>query len=189
MAKSIGKYFLAIVPEGDIQEKATELKLLLKENFNLKYALKSPAHVTLKMPFNWNEAKEDKLKGFLREFFEKMKPFLLHYKSFDRFGKRVIFIKVKDEPELTMLQSELSGFCKKGLKLTQELSDNAYHPHMTLAFKDIKATQFATYWDFIKKQQFEAKQEVKDVGLLKRIEGRWVVVGRFSLAGIDFSPP
>jgi 2'-5' RNA ligase len=188
MAKSIGKYFIAIVPEGEIQQNATDLKLLLKENFNLKYALKSPAHVTLKMPFNWNEAKEDKLNVLLKAFFEKIRPFDLNYRGFDRFGRRVIFIKVKEEPALFSLQLALSKYCKTDLKLVEELSDRAYHPHMTLAFKDLKPSQFEAYWDFIKKQKFEAKQEVKDIALLKRIEGRWVVVSKFFLTGQEFSP-
>lgn len=185
MAKSIGKYFIAIVPEGEIQQNATELKLKLKENFNLKYALKSPAHITLKMPFNWNEAKEDKLNGHLKSFFDKVKPFDLRYSGFDRFGRRVIFIKTKEEPALFSLQLALSKYCKTDLKLVEELSDRAYHPHMTLAFKDLKPTQFDAYWDFIKKQKFDAKQEVKDIALLKKIEGRWVVVSRFKLNGSD----
>ena len=183
MAKSIGKYFIAIVPEGEIQQKATYLKLMLKEDFNLKYALKSPAHVTLKMPFNWNEAKEDKLNGLLKTFSEKIMPFYLNYRGFDRFGRRVIFIKPKEEPALFSLQLALSKYCKTDLKLVEELSDRAYHPHMTLAFKDLKPAQFEAYWDFIKKQKFEAKQEVKDIALLKRVEGRWLVVRRFQLSG------
>jgi len=67
--KVIQKYFLAIVPIGEIQRAATALKDELKEQLNIKYALKSPAHITLKMPFSYNEAKEkvlvEKLENFL----------------------------------------------------------------------------------------------------------------------------
>jgi 2'-5' RNA ligase len=183
MAKTIGKYFIAIVPEGEIQQHATELKEQLGVNFNLKYALKSPAHVTLKMPFNWNEAKEEKLNGLLKSFCENREAFKLRYSGFDRFGRRVIFINVKEAPALFALQLALSKYCKTDLNLVEELSDRAYHPHMTLAFKDIKTAQFDVYWDFIKKQKIEARQEITDIALLKRIEGKWVVVSRFELGG------
>ena len=33
MPKNFQKYFIAIVPEGKVQEKATDLKLQLKEKF------------------------------------------------------------------------------------------------------------------------------------------------------------
>lgn len=187
MAKSIGKYFVAIVPESDIQQDAINLKLLLKENFNLKYALKSPAHVTLKMPFNWNEAKEDKLIGLLKSFFEKIEPFEVRYSGFDRFGNRVIFVKIKEEPTLYSIQNSLSEYFKRELKLVVELSDKAYHPHLTLAFKDIKTTQFDTYWSFIKKQTFDASETIRTVALLKRKEGRWEVLKRFEMLGIEDS--
>jgi len=182
MAKSIGKYFIAIVPEGEIQQKATDLKLMLNEQFNLKYALKSPPHVTLKMPFNWNEAKEIKLIDLLTAFCQEQQSFQLKFSGFDKFGKRVIFIKVKEDPALSSLQIGLSKYCKSNLNLVEELSDRAYHPHMTLAFKDLKETRFGEYWAFIKKQRFEEKMDVKDIALLKRIDGRWVVLKRIRLS-------
>lgn len=187
MAKSIGKYFIAIVPEGEIQQNATELKLKLKENFNLRYALKSPAHITLKMPFNWNEAKEEKLNVLLKSFFDKIRSFDLRYSGFDRFGRRVIFIKTEEQPALFSLQLTLSKYCKTDLKLVEELSDRAYHPHMTLAFKDVKPLQFDTYWSFMKKHKFDASETVRTVALLKRKEGRWVVVSRFQLNSAENS--
>lgn len=185
MAKSIGKYFLAIVPEGDIQQKATDLKLLIKEEFNLKYALKSPAHVTLKMPFNWNEAKESKLKDLIFNFCLTQNPFQVKFSGFDKFGKRVIFVKVKEEPALFSLQISLSKYCKTDLNLIEELSDRAYHPHMTLAFKDLKESLFFDYWDFMKKQKFESILDVKDIALLKKVEGKWKVLSRFQLLGLE----
>lgn len=181
MANSPAKYFIAIVPEGPVQTQATELKNLMKEKFNLKYALKSPAHITLKMPFTWNENKEEKLCDMLEGFCKSIEPFELDLNGFDKFGRRVIFIDVKKNQYLTDLQQLMSKFCKTELKLAEELSDRAYHPHMTIAFKDVKPKLFDEYWSFIKTQTFKEKLEVEDIALLKRIEGRWGVVRRFRL--------
>ena len=179
MGNSPAKYFIAIVPEGNLQTQATDLKNLMKEKFNLKYALKSPAHITLKMPFLWNENKEDVLGQKLEEYFTSYKAFDLVLKGFDRFGRRVIFINVKENTELTDLQLSLSKFCKRELKLVEELSDRAYHPHMTIAFKDVKPKLFDEYWGFIKTQKFKEDYPVNDVALLKKVEGRWEVLRRF----------
>jgi 2'-5' RNA ligase len=70
------------------------------------------------------------------------------------------------------------------LKLVEELSDRAYHPHMTLAFKDLKEIRFGEYWDFIKQQKFEPTINVSDLALLKRIDGRWQVIQRIPLTTI-----
>ena len=179
MANSPAKYFIAIVPEGPVQVQATDLKNLMKEKFNLKYALKSPAHITLKMPFTWNENKEEKLGGMLEEFCKSIEPFNLDLSGFDKFGNRVIFINVKKNQYLSDIQLSLSKFCKTDLKLVEELSDRAYHPHMTIAFKDIKPKLFDEYWSFIKTQTFKETLEVNDIALLKKVEGRWGVVSRF----------
>ena len=95
MANSPAKYFIAIVPEGPVQTLATELKNLMKEKFNLKYALKSPAHITLKMPFSWNENKEENWVIGWRSSVNLLEPFKLDLNGFDKFGSRVIFINVK----------------------------------------------------------------------------------------------
>lgn len=181
MANSPAKYFIAIVPEGPVQVQATELKNMMKEKFNLKYALKSPAHITLKMPFSWNENKEEKLGEKLEGFCKSIEPFKLDLNGFDKFGNRVIFIDLKKNQYLTDIQLLLSKFCKAELKLAEELSDRAYHPHMTIAFKDIKPKFFDEYWGFIKTQTFKEKFEVNDIALLKRVEGKWEVVRRFGL--------
>ncbi|UJP66001.1 2'-5' RNA ligase family protein [Mongoliitalea daihaiensis] len=181
MAKSIAKYFIALVPEGKIQEEATRLKELLKQNFHLKYALKSPAHVTIKMPFHWNEAKEDKLIAQLGGFFKNWKSFDLAFNGFDRFGKRVIFIALKPSQDLKALQEALGYFTKTVLKQPIELSDKAFHPHMTIAFKDIKPAKFDEYWQFIKQQTFDQQYQVTHVALLKRLDGRWSVIQTFPL--------
>jgi len=179
MGNSPAKYFIAIVPDGNLQAQATDLKNLMKEKFNLKYALKSPAHITLKMPFLWNENKEDILGQKLEEYFKSYKAFDLVLKAFDRFGRRVIFIHVKENTELTALQLSLSKFCKKELKLVEELSDRAYHPHMTIAFKDVKPKLFDEYWEFVKTQKFKEDYTVNDVALLKKVDGKWEVLRRF----------
>jgi 2'-5' RNA ligase len=183
MATELAKYFLALVPQGQIQENATALKEELKLLFNVKYALKSPAHVTIKMPFNYNELKEEILVAKLEKFFVPFGPFNLDFNGFDRFGKRVIFVNVMPCVSLNKLQEELGRFCKLELKLTNELSDRAFHPHMTLAFKDIKSKNFDTYWRHVKNKHFKTRYPVEDVALLKRVAGRWEVIYRFILKG------
>lgn len=180
MAKILGKYFIAIVPTDEIQREATKLKEDLKEAFGLKYALKSPAHVTVKMPFSWNEAKENELIDKVSKFLKDKIEFSLEFDGFDRFGKRVIYIKVKPNKQLNTLQSELAEYCKRELKLVKELSDSNYTPHMTVAFKDVQEKRFDEYWSFIKTTKFKKQQQVQSLSILKRVDGRWVVLGKVS---------
>ncbi|HSI78482.1 MAG TPA: 2'-5' RNA ligase family protein [Lunatimonas sp.] len=181
MAKTLGKYFIAIVPEGEIQEKSMALKLVLKDTYGIRYGLRSPAHVTLKMPFLWNEKKESELSGKLSRFFEGKLPFEIHFKGVDTFGKRVIFSRVKKNPALNKLQAELIMYCKTVLKQDMELSDRIYTPHMTIAFKDLKEADFSAYLEIAKKMALNERYMVNQVSLLKKDGGKWSVCGTFPL--------
>jgi len=152
-----------------------------EEKFNLKYALKSPAHITLKMPFVWNEAKQDKLALQLTLFFQEHSKLKLGLKGIGNFGKRVLYIKVGEDEQLQEMQKDLTQICKTQLNLKLELSDYAYHPHMTLAFKDMKDLLFNEYLDYLRTKGFKDLMEVKDVALLKKENGRWRVCQRIPL--------
>ena len=181
MPKKFNKYFVAITPTGEIQDKATGLKLQLKEKFNLKYALKSPAHITLKMPFLWNEDKETILISRLARFFLENPPFKLKIGGIGNFGKRVVFVRVQKQENLMDMQKKLAHFCKTQCNLKQELSDYAYNPHMTLAFKDVKERFFEEYILFLKSNSFSRNLQVDEVALLRKEEKEWIVCHRFPL--------
>jgi 2'-5' RNA ligase len=180
--KIMQKYFLAIVPEGEIQRAATTLKLELKAKLNIKYSLKSPAHITLKMPFSFNEAKEKLLIDKLSNFLSTKKSFKIRVGGTDRFGKRVIFWKIQADSQLFELQVDLKNFCKKELNLVDELSDRNYHPHMTIAFKDVKERDFDQAKALIQKSDIDQPLNVYSLELLKRIDGKWVVIQSLKMA-------
>ena len=186
--KSIQKYFLAILPDEEIQKKATDLKQEIKEKFNVKYALKSPAHVTLKMPFSYNEAKEDVLIQKLSIFLSEFSSFAISLKGADTFSKRVIFWKVESDESLFQLQKALVSFCKRELNLVAELSDRNYHPHMTIAFKDFKRDSFQPIFELVRQKSLLAHLEVKQIALLKREEGRWYCQAQIPLGLSSIAP-
>ncbi len=181
MPKSLQKYFIAISPEGNVQEQALQLKELVREQYNAKHALKSPAHITLKMPFVWNEHKEEKLLGLLQAFFEDKNAFDLEVKGIGRFGRRIIYARVHHDPELTELQAELKAYTRLHLKLHQEMSDQAFHAHMTLVYRDLKPRFFDECLALLKEKGIYGQVRVRDIALLKKVENRWKIWHRFGL--------
>lgn len=181
--KVIQKYFLALVPTPEILEKAHAIKLLIRDHFGIRYTLRSPPHITLKMPFSYNEAKETLLKKKLGDFLIAQKPVTIKIGGVGTFGKRVIYLGIEKSPELTALQSSLKNFCKKELNLVDELSDRNYHPHLTVAFKDLKVRQFDDVLDLIKAQSFHAEFNAVDLTLLKRVDQKWILHEKLSFEG------
>ncbi len=178
----MGKYFLAIVPDEPLKSAITELKKELRAAFGIKYALKSPPHITLKMPFVHNENKEGELVKSLSEFFEKEKSFSLALGRIGSFGNRVAFMKVKYPPELLSCQQRLMVFSKAVLKKNIELSDSNYHPHLTLAFKDVKKDQFGPVLEYLKESSVKGSFNVHQVCLLKKVQGAWDIIEEIELS-------
>jgi 2'-5' RNA ligase len=84
---------------------------------------------------------------------------------------------------LSLFQKELERFCKRSFQLfNANRLDHAYHPHITLAFRDLKKDQFALAWNEFNSKKFEATCTVDKFALLKHNGSVWNVLTEFSLA-------
>jgi 2'-5' RNA ligase len=179
------KYFLALIPEEEILQKANDIKEALREKFGVKYALKSPPHITLKMPFSYNEAKEDQLVQRIGGFLKEQLPISVNVTGVGTFGNRVVFLDIEKSLSLEELQRGLKVFCKTELHLTDELSDRNFHPHLTVAFKDLKTAHFPAILQEVRSRSFRGEFIASQLVLLKRLEGKWILHHKIPFGG-DF---
>jgi 2'-5' RNA ligase len=140
------KYFIAIVIPQPFQSHIEQLKLNLSSKFNLKGALKSPAHITLHMPFEYSIDKEDYLLNAL-SLFKFDAELFLEINGFGYFDKRVIYANIVSNKNLNNLYHSLKHFVSSKLKIENEINNlRGFHPHITLAFRDLKKHQFDAVW-------------------------------------------
>jgi 2'-5' RNA ligase len=181
--KSEQRYFLAIVPSGPVYDEALKLKHYFKETYNSGAALNSPPHITLHMPFKWKESKEDRLIFALKEFTSQQKSFHVTLTDFGSFEPRVIFIDVQKNEVLGDLQKNLKRFCKTELNLfNADYKEFAYHPHLTLAFRDLKKVEFYKAWEEFKDKKLEASFTINSIALLKHDGKEWRIFKNLLLA-------
>jgi len=174
LEKKPKQYFLAVVPPSPIYEEALAMKNFFKDHYNSKASLNSPPHITLHMPFRWREDKENDLVEKLELFKAKLQPFVLGLRNFNSFPPRVIFIDVVPNEKLIELQRKLMKFCKKELNLfNAEYKDQPFHPHLTLAFRDLKKSIYAEAWQEFSKKQYTAEFLVNSISLLKHSGRVW----------------
>jgi 2'-5' RNA ligase len=170
------KYFIAIVPPPPIYEEALKWKTFFQANFNAKAALRSPPHITLHMPFEWKSAKENLLIDSLASFSNECKSFPIELKNFGSFPPRVIFIQVVENSELRDLQKRLIQYCKSELNLfNANRREQPYHPHLTVAFRDLKKSVFPNAWQVVKDERFQHSFHCKSLALLKHTGKYWEV--------------
>jgi len=166
--KTLGQYFIALIPPSPIYEEGTALKQYLKEKYNTKAALNSPPHLTLHMPFKWKEENEQSLLIKLQSFRSGVKPFTLQLLNFNAFPPRVIFIDVVHNEQLIIFQNELVKHCKRELNFfNADYKNRPYHPHLTLAFRDLKKQNFKEAWSEFSTRTFSKEFIIEKFYLLK----------------------
>ncbi len=173
------KYFIAIVPPEPILSNIAAIKTELFENYGSKGALRSPAHITLHMPFSWDDEKEEKLVSNL-EAFQFNQKVEIELKNYDCFEPRVIFISTSENEQLKALQKNLVQHCKKYLQLFNQADDmRGFHPHVTVAFRDLKKPVFYKIWEVYKDKNFNAQFISRHICLMKNINDKWQVYKTF----------
>jgi 2'-5' RNA ligase len=175
-------YFIAIVPPSPVLEEAGELKIYFKDKYNSKASLNSPPHITLHMPFQWKEEKENLLIEKLNAFTKPLPAFELKFSNFNCFPPRVIYIDVLKNDVMERLQKELHRFCKKELNLfNANYKEHVFQPHLTLAFRDLRKQQFLVAWEEFREREFERTCQVRAISLLKHDGVKWGVYSQFQL--------
>ncbi len=180
--KKLKQYFVALIPPSPVFDEALDLKNYFKTRYNSKASLNSPPHITLHMPFRWKEDKESDLVETLEHFDSGIMPFTVQLLNFNSFAPRVIFIDVVPNEALTALQKKLLRFCKRELNLfNADYKDQPFHPHLTLAFRDLKKSTFAEAWQEFENKTYAADFLVDRFALLKHNGREWKTLKDISL--------
>lgn len=172
-------YFIAIVPPEPVLCEILEFKNHMAKTYGAKAALRSPAHITLHMPFKWKETKEDFLIKSLIFFSSSQHSFELTLQGFGCFKPRVIFINSKENDLLNSLQLRLRTLAKKELNLfNSNYRSHPFHPHITIAFRDLKKELFIPAWEEFKSKIYQVSFMVNAICLLKHNGKRWDICHR-----------
>lgn len=166
-------YFIAILPPEALSERIKELKLELAKKYQTRHALKLPAHITLQIPFRISKTREEKLQQILKNFSEKQKPFEIKTAGFGRFSRKVLFIAITENPELVQLHRELQKYLDKNLQLKENEKDNNFHPHFTIATRDLSYLNFEPAWKEFKDLEFNESFSAKALVLFKHTGKTW----------------
>ena len=172
-------YFIAVIPDEPLRETVKNMKLEIQERYNAKHALKSPAHITLQMPFKRHEDFEPELEEMLKNFASKQSSFKLNLKNFGCFKPRVIYIDVENPAPLRQLHAGLKKQLITKLRFDQKEVTQNVTPHMTLATRDLEAKEFYKAWPEYEKRTFDAEFNVESLFLLKHNGKFWNIYQEF----------
>ena len=177
--QDIGLYFIALIPPEELRKRVKTLKEEMKVRFNAGHALKSPAHITLQMPFKRNHNDEVDMVAALEEFVSHEKPFPIDLNGFSCFLPRVIFVKITDHTSIVNLQSRLGAILISNLGFEPKAINPRLHPHMTIATRDLEKESFYRAWSEFESRQFQGSFLSSSMALLKHNGRCWDLFREF----------
>jgi 2'-5' RNA ligase len=168
-------YFIAIVAPNDINQQVLEWKHYMQQQFNCQVALKSPAHITLVPPFSMAVAQEPELTELLDQLALQGQQFLVHCKNFDAFKPRVIFVHVQPDDRLQQLKKKVESALLQTNRFHIKKEDRPFHPHITIANRDLQKKDFNPAWQYFQHIPYEAVFEADNISLLRHNGSRWEI--------------
>ena len=172
-------YFIALIPHEEIQSQVYLLKQEMMTCFKAKHALKSPAHITLQMPFKRNTSLEEEIQSKLHSFASKQFPIEIQLSNFGAFTPRVIYINVADHEPIIILHSNLKKFLSSELKFDSDEISSRFHPHMTIATRDLTKKNFNAAWGEFEDRKYEGTFIANSLYLLKHNGKFWDIHREF----------
>lgn len=174
-------HFIAIVTPNDINQQVLEWKHYMLQQFNCKVALKSPAHITLIPPFRMPDAMQPDLKAVLRSFAGTHTSFPVQLKDFAAFKPRVIYVHVQPNARLNALKASLEASLLHDNRFPIKKEERPYHPHVTIANRDLAAANFPTAWQHFQAISYEETFTANAIALLRHNGQVWDVAASFPL--------
>ena len=181
MSKSEILLFIALLPPQDIQERANQIKQHFADNYQSRRAFKSPPHITLQPPFEWEKADLPILVQHLEKFSSNQINIPVTIEGFGAFPPRVIYLKPLKTPELMSIQKALATYLENSLNIIHKPSKNRpFSPHVTVALRDLTKKNFHLAWEEFEHRQFSAKFTIPRLTLLIHKDKKWEIAQEFN---------
>lgn len=174
--------FVAFIPDDPLKNTIQEMKYEVRDKFGSEHSLNAPPHVTLLSPFRLQEGKADELDSLLEVFGQGFEPVPVKLDGFSTFPPKVVFVDVEKTPALMEIQDRLEKLARSNPDIFQYgYDERPFHPHITLAFKDLTKSNFIGAWKHYRDKEFKKEFVGKELCLLHHNGENWEVVKRYSL--------
>lgn len=174
-------FFIGILPPKDLQREVTEYKKYIADTWGPLHAFKSPPHLTVHPPFAWPERRLPPLMRSLQAFAAAHASFPVQLKDFGAFPLRVVFINVVENPALKVLFQDLIAHLETSLGFSDQRNHHPFHPHMTIAHRDVEENMFPSIWRHFNAQTYDRTFQADAISLLESVNGRWIEREVFAL--------
>ena len=168
-------YFVAIQIPSPINAEIKEFQQEMADLYNSSRQLKIPVHITLIPPFRYG-SEEKVLDAFDKATSPISSKRNIVLKGFDQFREKVLFVAVEADEELKHVRSEIMKTVSDELSLEWPTYTNNFHPHITIANRDLNHNAFKKAWPTFKDRPYFRTFNKIEIVLYKHINGFWEVL-------------
>jgi len=172
-------YFVALIPPVELRNEIKTLKERMRSDYGAGHALRSPAHITLQMPFKRDAGDESALAAALGKFAFGENPFTVELDGFGCFSPRVIFIRIMKHEAVRSLHGRLKKLLKDELGFLPSEIMNDLQPHITIATRDLTKEAFRDAWPEFQQEEFRGSFEARSLFLLRHNDKSWDILREF----------
>lgn len=174
--------FIGILTPPDLTAAVEEARGWMKKSWGCRSGMKTPPHITLIPPFpqlpGTPEPEENDLTNFVRGLNTELRdshrlPLEIALEGVGHFGPRTLFFSVKPTPALVNLQSAMEARIRE--RWPDLLGKNTFHPHLTVANRDIPPEALAPSLEWLGKRAPSRQFPCSRVTLFLWKEEQWKV--------------
>jgi 2'-5' RNA ligase len=174
---------IAVMPPEPVFSDIIRKQQFIADSWGPKHALRTPPHITLVPPILLSSAEAGWLYGMAEALSAMYSPFTLTLKDYGSFKPRVVFVNLVYSPELKDLQETWQEAVRSRMPaVLDKYPERPFHPHLTLAHKDVTRGQFEPIWKFYESKHYDANIQINEFCMLQHEEDGWAVERRYKLA-------
>jgi 2'-5' RNA ligase len=87
-----------------------------------------------------------------------------------------VFVDVIKNEQLALLRTDLEDFLLAEEKFPLKKELRPFHPHITIATRDLYKKAFFEAWDIFQNKKYKAEWEAKGVSILRHNKKNWDVI-------------
>jgi 2'-5' RNA ligase len=175
-------FFFGILLPFNIAAEVNEIRQEFEDKYESSKALKAPPHITIIPPLFANDTFEEAIVAEVTAFVKNFAHFDIKLNGFGEFNKKVIFVEVEKNERLQLFYQAFSAFFT-GLGFELTSMNKFYHPHVTVAFRDLTKENFEKAWPAFENRELKENFSATSIHLLKHRDERWQVVKEFCFGG------
>lgn len=150
-----------------------------------KHALRTPPHLTIIPPLSVDDKTDEILRDIAITVVQRTTPFNLQLHGYGAFKPRVVFIQPGESDALQDLYRQWRVLLERSTpQLLRKYPDRPYHPHLTLAHRDVAPEQFRPMWNHYKDKSFEASFDVSGFWILNNTTSGWEPETEFQFSAL-----